>query len=154
MIAPSSPFEHVLARVGLGWLAQRYRVLFDAGGGPPLAGDGRRGGEPSLSAPSSHGLFARTGYLAGSDARRSDELARALSHPDVRAIFAARGGYGANRFVHRLDWRALARAPALDRRLLRRHGPPRRGQRAPASPRSTAPTSPRSAAATPAPAPR
>ncbi|XXX71604.1 LD-carboxypeptidase [Sorangium sp. So ce134] len=111
VIAPSSPFEHALAWVGLGWLARRYRVLFDTGGGPPLAGDSRRGGEPSLSAPSGRGLFARTGYLAGSDARRSDELARALSHPDVRAIFAARGGYGANRFVHRLDWSALADRP-------------------------------------------
>ncbi|WP_437987594.1 S66 peptidase family protein [Sorangium sp. So ce117] len=115
VIAPSSPFEHVLARVGIGWLAQRYRVLFDAGEGPPPPfdgdGDGRRGAPPSLSAPSHHGLFARAGYLAGSDARRSDELARALSHPGVRAIFAARGGYGANRFVHRLDWSALAAHP-------------------------------------------
>ncbi|WP_437301828.1 S66 peptidase family protein [Sorangium sp. So ce388] len=111
VIAPSSPFERVLAWVGIGWLAQRYRVLFDTGGGPPLAGDSRGGGAPSLSAPSSRGLFARTGYLAGSDARRRDELVHALSHPDVRAIFAARGGYGANRFVHGLDWTPLAKEP-------------------------------------------
>ncbi|AUX43797.1 hypothetical protein SOCE26_052520 [Sorangium cellulosum] len=111
MIAPSSPFEPTLAWVGLGWLAQRYRVLFDTGGGPPLAGDTRQRGDVSLSAASSRGLFARAGYLAGSDARRRDELVRALEHPDVRAVFAARGGYGANRFVHRIDWRALADRP-------------------------------------------
>ncbi|WP_437683698.1 S66 peptidase family protein [Sorangium sp. So ce131] len=111
MIAPSSPFEPTLVWVGIGWLAQHYRVLFDTGGGPPLAGDTGRRGDLPLAAASSRGLFARAGYLAGSDARRRDELARALEHPDVRAVFAARGGYGANRFVHRIDWRALVERP-------------------------------------------
>ena len=87
VVAPSSPFEHVLAWVGLGWLARRYDVRF------------------------SRGLFARDGYLAGSDERRRDELADALFDPDVRAILAARGGYGASRFVHTLDWSALAERP-------------------------------------------
>jgi len=87
VIAPSSAFEHVLAWTGMGFLAQRYRVRF------------RRD------------LFTRTGYLAGPDARRREELVEALTHPDVRAIFAARGGYGANRFVHDLAWDALARGP-------------------------------------------
>jgi len=87
VVAPSSPFEHVLAWVGLGWLAQRYRVRF------------------------TRGLFARDGYLAGADERRRDELSRALAAPDVRAVLAARGGYGASRFVHALDWAAFARDP-------------------------------------------
>jgi muramoyltetrapeptide carboxypeptidase len=87
VVAPSSPFEHVLAWVGLGWLASRYRVHY------------------------TRGLFARDGYLAGSDARRRDELAAALAHPDVRAVIAARGGYGASRFAHTLDWTALAAQP-------------------------------------------
>lgn len=87
VIAPASPFEHALAWVGIGWLAQRYRVHF------------------------SRGLFLRDGFLAGSDARRRDELEDALERPGVRAIFAARGGYGANRFVHRIDWGPLARDP-------------------------------------------
>lgn len=87
VVAPSSPFEPVLAWAGLGWLAQRYRVRF------------------------TRGLFARTGYLAGSDDRRRDELAEALRDGDVRAILAARGGYGASRFVHALDWAAFARDP-------------------------------------------
>ncbi|MGK4004332.1 LD-carboxypeptidase [Sorangium sp. So ce1036] len=111
VIAPSSPFEHVLAWVGLGWLARRYRVLFDTDSGAPRAGDADQGMDLPLSGPPGRGLFSRAGYLAGSDARRRDELVRALEHPDVRAIFAARGGYGANRFVHRLDWRLLAERP-------------------------------------------
>lgn len=87
VVAPSSPFDHALAWVGLGWLAQRYRVRF------------------------TRGLFTREGYLAGSDERRRDELAGALAAPGVRAVLAARGGYGASRFAHRLDWAAFARDP-------------------------------------------
>lgn len=87
VVAPSSPFEPVLAWVGLGFLAQRYRVRFD------------------------RGLFTRTGYLAGSDERRRDELVRALTDPAVRAVIAARGGYGASRFIHDLDFGVLARSP-------------------------------------------
>jgi muramoyltetrapeptide carboxypeptidase len=86
-VAPSGPFEPALAWVGLGWLAERYEVRF------------------------SHGMFARTGYLAGSDERRRDELASALADPRVRAVVAARGGYGASRFAHALDWDAFARSP-------------------------------------------
>jgi muramoyltetrapeptide carboxypeptidase len=87
VIAPASPFEHVLAWRGLGWLAERYRVRF------------------------TRGLFAREGYLAGGDDRRRDELVAALTDPDVRAILAARGGYGASRFVHRLGLAPLAERP-------------------------------------------
>ncbi len=86
-VAPSGPFEPAPAWVGLGWLAQRYEVRFD------------------------HGMFARTGYLAGPDERRRDELASALADPRVRAIVAARGGYGASRFVHALDWDAFVERP-------------------------------------------
>src|SRR5688572_20649156 len=87
VIAPASPFEPVLTWVGLGWLARRYRVLFDPD----------RTSAPADGAD--RGLFARSGFLAVSDSRRREELVRALEHPDVRAIFTARGGYGANRFV-------------------------------------------------------
>jgi len=87
VVAPASPFEHVLAWTGLGWLAGRYRVRF------------------------TRGIFAREGYLAGSDERRRAELVSALTAPDVRAILAVRGGYGASRFVHALDWAALASSP-------------------------------------------
>jgi muramoyltetrapeptide carboxypeptidase len=87
VIAPSSPPEVVLAWVGLGFLASRYRLRYD------------------------RGMFARAGYLAGSDERRREELEGALADPSVRAIIAARGGYGASRFAHSIDWSALAARP-------------------------------------------
>lgn len=49
----------------------------------------------------------RFGYLAGSDERRVEDLMRAWCDPDVRAVWCARGGYGAQRIVDQLDWGAL-----------------------------------------------
>jgi muramoyltetrapeptide carboxypeptidase len=88
VVAPSSPFEHVLGWRGLGFLAERYRVRFD-----------RRA------------LFARRGYLAGDDEQRRRALADALDGDDVAAILVARGGYGANRFAHDLDFGRLRTKP-------------------------------------------
>jgi len=48
------------------------------------------------------GVLSRAAHLAGSDDRRAHELARALEDPEVRAVFCARGGYGALRIVDRL----------------------------------------------------
>jgi muramoyltetrapeptide carboxypeptidase len=87
IVAPSSPFEHVLGWRGLAKLRERYRLRFE------------------------RGIFARSGYFAGDTARRRAELERALLDPDVRAVLAVRGGYGASRFVHTLPWDALARRP-------------------------------------------
>ncbi len=74
-------------RAGLAVLEERYRVVCD----------------PEL--------FAQTGYLAGSDERRADELNRYLRDADVRAIFLARGGYGLMRILGRLDDAALRDDP-------------------------------------------
>jgi muramoyltetrapeptide carboxypeptidase len=52
-----------------------------------------------------------TGFLAGSDERRADELNRLVADPDVRAILCARGGYGMMRILDRLDGDALRRDP-------------------------------------------
>ncbi len=46
--------------------------------------------------------FARDGFLAGTDAERALELASAMRDPEVKAIVAARGGYGAMRIVDEL----------------------------------------------------
>jgi muramoyltetrapeptide carboxypeptidase len=59
------------------------------------------------------GVFSATGYLAGSDDRRADELNGYLRNPDVRAIVASRGGYGIMRILERLDADALRRDPKL-----------------------------------------
>jgi muramoyltetrapeptide carboxypeptidase len=56
-------------------------------------------------------MFERDGFLAGSDARRRDELARALAAPEVAAVIAARGGYGITRIANDLDFAALRSSP-------------------------------------------
>jgi len=71
----------------LAFLRERYRVRFD------------------------RGIFSRTGYFAGDDERRAAELGAALLDPEVRAIIAMRGGYGASRFVHGLPWQRFAEEP-------------------------------------------
>jgi muramoyltetrapeptide carboxypeptidase len=87
VIAPSGPFDRTLVLRGLAWLGQRYRVEFD------------------------WSMFTRTGFLAGSDARRLDELNGALSDPGLGAIIAARGGYGLTRIAHLADYSGLLRYP-------------------------------------------
>ena len=87
IVAPSSPFDLERYRRGAAWLSSRYRLS--------VRDD----------------LFARAGYLAGDDERRRSELADAMADPEVRAIVAARGGYGAGRICTELDWPAFSRAP-------------------------------------------
>ncbi len=87
VIAPSSPFDVERYRAGAAWLAERYELA--------VRDD----------------LLAREGYLAGNDARRRAELEAALDDDRVRAIVAARGGFGATRVVHLVDWSLLARRP-------------------------------------------
>ena len=43
--------------------------------------------------------LARDGFLAGSDARRLDEMCAAVADPDAKASVVARGGYGAMRDI-------------------------------------------------------
>ncbi len=56
-------------------------------------------------------LRRRTGYLAGTDAERLDDLNRFLRDPAVRAIWFARGGYGSARIVEGADLRLLKTDP-------------------------------------------
>lgn len=71
----------------MGWLGERYRVKF----------------RPDL--------FARQGFLAGSDERRLGELASALRDPDVEAIVVARGGHGLLRIIHAAPMAELIKRP-------------------------------------------
>jgi muramoyltetrapeptide carboxypeptidase len=48
-------------------------------------------------------VLARSGYLAGEDARRADELMELVADPRVDGIVCARGGYGCDRIIHLLD---------------------------------------------------
>lgn len=75
VIAPAGPVPRSAFFAGVAWLRERYRLRF-------------------------HGdLLSAQGYLAGSDERRLAELRASLAMPNVRAIIAARGGYGVTRIV-------------------------------------------------------
>ena len=87
VIAPSGPCDRTLTLRGMAWLAERYRVEFD------------------------WAIFERTGFLAGNDARRLDELNRALGDPTLGAIVAARGGYGLTRIAHLAEYGPFVRRP-------------------------------------------
>jgi len=58
-------------------------------------------------------IFSRSGYLAGTDERRAEELNCYLRDPEVRAILLARGGYGCSRILKTLDTTAFCRKPKL-----------------------------------------
>lgn len=51
------------------------------------------------------------GYLAGTDAARAADLNHFFRDPSIRAIWCARGGYGAMRLLPRLDWAAVRQDP-------------------------------------------
>ncbi|UYH54898.1 LD-carboxypeptidase [Qipengyuania sp. SS22] len=53
------------------------------------------------------------GYLAGTDADRAADLAVMFAAPDVRAIFAVRGGWGGARILPLLDWDTIRANPKL-----------------------------------------
>jgi len=58
-------------------------------------------------------VTARRAYLAGDDARRLEEWREAVADPDARAIFVARGGYGAMRILPGIDPAPLLERPKL-----------------------------------------
>lgn len=78
VVAPASGFDRASFDAGLALIGERYRASHGAG------------------------LFERHRYLAGDDARRLAELTAALADPQVRALFCARGGYGATRLLRHL----------------------------------------------------
>ena len=79
IFAASSPFDCARFEAGRALLEARYGVRLGAA------------------------LFARTGFLAGDDAARLADLTDALEAPEIGALIAARGGYGATRLLPRLD---------------------------------------------------
>jgi len=91
VIAPSSPFDPELLVRGLAVLRDGLGLL------PRHRED----------------LYTRRGYLAGEDGRRLAEWNEAVADPEARAIFAARGGYGAMRILPGIDPAPLLARPRL-----------------------------------------
>ncbi len=90
IVAPSGP---VLRR----YVVAGLKVLEAAGYRPRL----------------SRHLYDRRGHLAGTDARRADDLNRMLHDPDIRCVLMARGGFGAMRIAGDVDWAAMRRDPKI-----------------------------------------
>src|SRR5580658_7190427 len=89
VIAPASSFDRESFEAGLAVIAARYEARY----------------QPSI--------FERHRYLAGADSRRLQELTAALTDPAVKAVFCARGGYGAMRLLGDLPEATHARLFAL-----------------------------------------
>lgn len=87
LIAPASPFPVEDFERGVARLRERYEVTH----------------EPSI--------LERSGYLAGSDQRRTRELIDAIEDDSVHAILAARGGYGSTRLLAELPATCVAAHP-------------------------------------------
>lgn len=56
-------------------------------------------------------LLARDGQFGGTDAQRAEQLNQAFRSPDVRAVWAMRGGYGCARILPLLDAAAFRKDP-------------------------------------------
>jgi muramoyltetrapeptide carboxypeptidase len=55
----------------------------------------------------------RWGYLAGKDRERAADVNAMFADPNVRAIFAVRGGWGSARILPFLDWNTIRANPKL-----------------------------------------
>jgi muramoyltetrapeptide carboxypeptidase len=58
-------------------------------------------------------VAARHGYLAGTDEQRAADLNAMYADPEVRAVFAIRGGWGCARILLLLDWKTIRANPKL-----------------------------------------
>jgi muramoyltetrapeptide carboxypeptidase len=58
-------------------------------------------------------ILDKTHYTAGSDHRRAEELMQAFTDPQVKAVWAARGGYGVMRILKLLDESLLRANPKI-----------------------------------------
>jgi muramoyltetrapeptide carboxypeptidase len=89
VVAPAGPFERSALEAGVAVIGTRYPVRYD------------------------DKIYSQRRYLAGDDNRRLAELTAALSDPEIKAVFCARGGYGAMRLLEKLgSWAASSRLPA------------------------------------------
>ena len=75
VVAPSGPFDRPTFDKGLEVIARRYQPVF------------------------SERIFQTHRYLAGTDTSRGAELQAALDDESVKAVFAARGGYGSMKLL-------------------------------------------------------
>lgn len=87
VVAPSGAVDPEALDAGVAWCGLRYRAVVGAA------------------------AKGRAGFLAGADDARAADVTAALSDRGVRAVIAARGGYGATRLLdeHGARWAASLR---------------------------------------------
>ena len=56
-------------------------------------------------------LFKNGNHFAGSDAQRTADFQKALDNPNIKAIWAARGGYGSVRILDQLNYTRFKKNP-------------------------------------------
>ena len=56
-------------------------------------------------------LFNQNGHFAGTDEERTSDFQKALDNPNIKAIWAARGGYGTVRILDKLDYTKFKEQP-------------------------------------------
>ncbi len=88
VVAPSGPVPQEEFEAGIRLLQVHYKTIYD----------------PAT-------LFQSTGYLAGSDEHRAQDLTEAIADPKARAIIMARGGYGLLRILPFLNPDLLRKNP-------------------------------------------
>jgi muramoyltetrapeptide carboxypeptidase len=59
------------------------------------------------------GLFARKGYLAGTDAHRARLINGFFAEKEIKAIFCARGGFGSMKILPFLDYKLIHKQPKI-----------------------------------------
>lgn len=92
------------------------RLVSPAGAlrGPGQLADGRRALERlGLTVTEGRHALARSGYLAGTDQQRADDLMEAFLDPSVDAILCTRGGWGCARILPLLDYAAIRDNPTV-----------------------------------------
>ncbi|MCP4602673.1 MAG: LD-carboxypeptidase [Proteobacteria bacterium] len=87
VVSPAGPVKPKELEAGISRLARRYTPVWDTGGLCP------------------------EGYLAGSDEQRLVELQSAIQDPEIKAVLAARGGFGTTRILDRLELSYLEEEP-------------------------------------------
>jgi muramoyltetrapeptide carboxypeptidase len=90
IIAPSGAIERNALEAGCAWLLAR--------------------GYQPFYLPS---ILDRDLYFAGSTARRLDEFHQMFSRPEVKAIICARGGYGCNYLLPKIDLDVVRSSPKI-----------------------------------------
>ena len=64
-------------------------------------------------------LFKEDHQFSGTESQRIEDLQWAINHPEIKAVFCARGGYGTSPLLDAIDYSALKKHPKENHRALR-----------------------------------